>query len=304
MSLYQKVRPSSWDEFLGDKNKATVVQARSLTEGKNPPHGILLFGPSGCGKTTAARLIGKSLGVINDDFREVDSADFRGIDTIRDIRHAAQYKALHGTRRCWLLDEVHRLPSLSQDALLKGLEDPPEHCFYVLCTTEPEKLLPTILSRCVQLQVYPLTEEEMVRHLNRVVRKEGSEVSRATLQRIAESSQGRPRAALTLLQKVLASGDTGEANLASVEDTKAKAIDLCRELMKPSSWKSVSAILSGLKEEEPESVRRAVLGYAAAVLVRGENDRAGLVLDEFMSPTYDSGYAGLVYAAYSVVRQA
>lgn len=303
MSLYQKVRPATWDEIVGAKNREVVASLRPLVEGKDPPHAYALVGPSGCGKTTVGRLIAKALGVEGEDYREVDSADFRGIDTIRDIRHAAQYRALKGTRRCWLLDECHRLPGLSQDALLKGLEDPPSHCFYVLCTTEPDKLLPTILSRCVQFQVYPLTEEEMVRHLNRVTRREGAEVSREALRRIAGSSQGRPRAALTMLQKLLANGDAGEAALASVEDAKARSIDLCRELLKPSGWKSVAAILSGLKDEDPESVRRAVLGYAAAVLVRGENDRAGLVLDEFMSPTYDSGWPGVIFAAYSVVRQ-
>ena len=100
MSLYQKVRPSAFDEVVGAKNKEVIASLRPLVEGKDPPHAYVLVGPSGCGKTTIGRLIAKALGVEDEDYREVDSADFRGIDTIRDIRHAAQYRALKGTRRC------------------------------------------------------------------------------------------------------------------------------------------------------------------------------------------------------------
>ena len=81
MSLYQKYRPSTFDEIAGAKNREVAKSLRAVVEGGDPPHAVLLVGPSGCGKTTMGRLIAKSLGCADDDFREVDSADFRGIAT-------------------------------------------------------------------------------------------------------------------------------------------------------------------------------------------------------------------------------
>lgn len=279
---------------------------RQLAESVDPPHAVCIVGPSGCGKTTTGRIYLRSVGCVGGDFREIDSVDFRGIDTIREIRHGASYKALHGERRGWLIDEVHALPKLSQEALLKGLEDPPPHVYFVLATTDPEKLLPTILSRCVQFRVHPLDETEMVRLLHRAALGEGAEVQRPTLQKIAEASRGRPRAALNMLQKLIADPDAGADALAAVEQVEAKAIDLYNAMMRGQSWKAARAVLSDLKAagDDPETIRRFVLACASNELLRSENDRAAVVIDEFLSPTYDTGFPGLVFAVYSAIRTA
>lgn len=301
MSLPQKYRPASFDEVAGTKNRATVSALRKLLDSKEPPHAVLLHGPFGSGKTTLARLISGALGVVGDDFRELDSADFRGIDHIREIRRLAHYKPLHGKRRCWLFDEVHRLTSDAMSGLLKGLEDPPDHCYYVLATTDPEKLLPTIRSRCSTHQVHLLADDEMLRLLRRVAAREGADVPVPALRRVVEAARGHARDALQMLETVIADPASAEAVAAGISEATAKSIDLCRALIQPGGWKRVRTILADLRNEDPEEVRRAVLGYCASVLLGGENSRAGEVMQHFADPTYDTGFPGLVLAAYAVV---
>lgn len=308
MSLYQRVRPGSFDDVVG--NVEVVSNLRSLTSKDDPPHAYLLTGPSGCGKTTLGRIIAMALGVSAEDvetqlgnYREVDSVQFRGIDTIREIREGAPYMGFHGGRRVWLLDEVHRLPGLSQDALLKGLEDPPDHAFFVLCTTNPDALLDTIKGRCSQHKVSPLSEGESVRLLHRVASGEGHKLPRPLLAAIYEKTQGKSRDALQLLEKVLAA-DEGQrdAVVAAAESVKSKTESLARELMRPTGWKSVASILETVEEDDVESVRRGVIGYVSKVLLGGENDRAMVILDQMVEPMFNVGKAGLIHACYLICK--
>lgn len=186
-------------------------------------------------------------------------------------------------------------------AFLKGLEDPPSHCYYILCTTEPDKLLPTIRSRCSIHQVHTLDDDEMLRLLHRIASKEGAKLPRPTLQAIVDASTGHVRDALQVLQTVIAAPESAEQTVAGIEVVNAKSIDLCRALMNGKGWRAVSTILADLRQEDVESIRRAVMGYCSAVLLKGENNRAGAVMNEFVSPFYDNGYPGLVFAAYTVV---
>ena len=301
MSLPQKYRPASFDEVAGAKNRATATALSALLSKKDPPHAVLLHGPRGCGKTTIARLISGALGCVGDDFREVDSADFRGIDHIREVRRLAHYKPMHGPCRVWLLDEAHKITNDAQNALLKGLEDPPDHCYYVLATTDPEKLLPTIRSRCSTHQVYLLADDEMLRLLRRVASKEGADVPVPALRRVVEASRGHARDALQMLETVIADPASAESVALGASEAQAKSIDLCRALIQPGGWKKVRTILADLRNEDPEEIRRAVMGYCASVLLGGENPRAGEVMQHFADPTYDTGFPGLVLAAYAAV---
>ena len=301
MSLPQKYRPASFDEVAGAKNRATVSALRKLLESGNPPHAYALVGPFGSGKTTISRLIANALGCVGDDFRELDSADFRGIDHIRDLRRLSHYKPMHGPCRVWLLDECAKLTNDAQHALLKGLEDPPDHCYYVLATTDPEKLLPTIRSRCSTHQVHLLADDEMLRLLRRVAAREGAEVPVPALRRVVEAARGHARDALQMLETVIADPASAEAVALGASEAQAKSIDLCRALIQPGGWKKVRTILADLRNDDPEEIRRAVMGYCASVLLGGENPRAGEVMQQFADPTYDNGFPGLVLAAYAVV---
>lgn len=301
MSLYHKYRPQSFSEIRGNKDTVIALQAELQKEDKS--HAFLLTGPTGCGKTTLGRIIAKELGAHGNDFREVDSADFRGIDTIREIRKQSQFKPLEGPCRVWLLDEVHRLTSDGQSALLKALEDTPSHVYYILATTDPQKLLNTIKGRCAQYTVAPLKEKEMYRLLKTVVKKEGKSLTQDVYEQIIQDSQGHPRNALQILDKVLGVSPEKRLELAKqAAEQQSQVIELCRALLSSAGWKKIANILTGLKDEDPEKIRRAVLGYCQAVLLKGENDRAGLIMEEFIEPFYNSGWPGLVFACYSIVK--
>lgn len=301
MSLYQKYRPTDLDQVVG--NEKLVEQLGTMLAKDDPPHAYLLVGPYGCGKTTIGRIIARRLGAVAEDFDEKDSADFRGIDTIRDIRRNSGYKALRGERRVWLIDECAKLTNDAQHALLKGLEDPPAHAYYVLCTTDPDKLLPTIRSRCVTYQVQRLTDREMVRLLHKVSSAEGERLDRALLAAIAERSDGHSRDALQLLEQVLAAGpDDRMGVVESAEMLKATSIRLVQALLGRHGWKAVAAEVEKVAEDDLESVRRGVMVYCSKVLLGGENDRAAEVLDEFREPFFSSGLPGLVLACYRVAR--
>ena len=171
MSLFNKYRPTSFDEIKG--NKQIISSLPELLQKDDRPHSFLIHGPTGCGKTTIGRIIANELGCVGSDFREVDSADFRGIDTIREIRKNSLFKPLEGKVRVWLIDECNKLTNDAQNALLKILEDSPPHVYFVLCTTDPQKLIPAIKGRCAQYQVAPLLERELFGLLRKIARDEG-----------------------------------------------------------------------------------------------------------------------------------
>jgi DNA polymerase III gamma/tau subunit len=303
MSLYNKYRPQSLDDVFG--NRSTIRTLQGTLKKPDPPHAYLFHGPTGCGKTTLSRILARELGATGNDYREIDSADFRGIDMVRNLREQANFRPLEGGVRVWLLDECHKMTNDAQNALLKILEDPPEHVYFILATTDPEKLLSTIRGRCSQFPVAPLSEVEMRRLLSEVAKAEDESITRPVYETIIDESFGRPRDALQMLEQVLSSdAEDREEVIKQVKAFDGQVKDLCRALKKPGTpWSEVRHLLKNLENEGVERVRRAVLGYMKAVLLSGEDDMAGLVMEEFIHPFYDSGFPELVFACYRIIRQ-
>ena len=302
MSLYLKYRPKTLDELRGNSGIASALDGM-LTNKETCPHSFLLHGPTGCGKTTLGRIIAKGLGAVGSDFREIDSADFRGIDSVREIRKLCQFSPMQGEVSIWLLDEIHKMTGEAQNALLKILEDPPGHVYFILCTTEPQKLLPTIRGRCSQFQIEVLNDAQLLRLLKTTVREEGESLEEEIYEQIIQDSLGHPRNALQILEQVLHADP--EQRLAIAKQTaeeQSQSIELCRALLSGANWKVVSNILTGLKTQEPEGIRRQVLGYAQAVLLKADNEQAGLILEEFMEPNFTNGFPQLVFSCYSVIK--
>lgn len=300
MNLHLKYRPCSFDEMYG--NQGIVESLQNVIHKEDRPHSYLFHGDTGCGKTTLGRIIANELGCKGSDLREVDSADFRGIDTIREIRKQSQYRPLEGPCKVWILDECHKMSNDAQNALLKALEDTPKHVYYILCTTDPEKLIKTIRGRCSQYQVSALTEKDMKKLLRHVVTREGEKVSKEVHEQIIQDSQGRPREALQILAQVLCVESEKRMEVAKrTAERQSQTIELCRALLQGSGWKKTANILNGLKQEDPESIRRAVLGYCNAVLLKEENHQAAAIMEEMIQPFYNTGFPGLTFACYSII---
>ena len=195
----------------------------------------------------------------------------------------------------------------AQNALLKILEDTPAHVYFILCTTDPQSLLPTIKGRCSQFQTKVLTEEEMEELLIKVAEAEGEpdfgNKHGEVLTQIIQDSQGHPRNALQILEQVLntpVKRRLAIAQQAAIE--QSESIALCRALIKGEPWSKVKTILQGLKTQDAEGIRRVVIGYAQSVLLNSDNPKAGLILEEFLEPTYNAGFPRIVYASYSVTK--
>jgi len=303
MSLALKYRPQELDDVIG--NKGTVDSLRSLTERdmEEIPHSFLFSGPSGCGKTTLARILAAELNCGDKDLREVDIGDYRGIDTVREIRRQARLRPMDGDVRVWIMDEAHMLTREAQNALLKILEDAPRHAYFMLCTTEPVKLLPTIRSRCMPFQVAEQSDITLKRLIKRVCEAEGKKIPKGALNRLATDALGSPRAALVMLDKVIdLDPEKMEKMIESAASEENQVIDLCRALIAGKDWKEIGTILQGLKEQDPEGARRMVLGYFASILVKSNNSRAYMVMEAFEEPLFNTGYAGLVLASYRAVN--
>lgn len=303
--LYLKYRPNTLDEIVGNEEVVQLLKNQLSGNSNQPlPRAILFHGPTGCGKTTLGRILARELGVKGADLCEIDSADFRGIDAIREIRKQSAYKPLESPYRVWILDEVHRLTGDAQSALLKALEDTPAHVIYILCTTDPQKLLPTIRGRCAQYQVRQLTDDEMMALLRRIVKAEKESLRKEVYTQIIQDAMGHPRNALQILAQVLSVSEEQRLKVARrTAELQSKTIELCRALITHASWKKVSSILKGLKNEDPEGIRRAVLGYCQAILLGDRPDpAAAMVIQEFTEPFFNTGFPGLTYACYCIIN--
>ena len=260
MSLYTKHRPKSLEKMVGNEN--TVNALTVFLSKKNHNRVILLSGQSGCGKTTLARIIATMVNCVGMDFVEINSSDDRGIDLVRDLKKNSLYPPIAGENKVFMLDECHKLTNDAQNAILKLLEDTPPNTYFILSTTEPEKLIPTVKNRCTSFIVETLDHEKIFTLLKRIVKREKEQVDDDILDLISSESSGSPRMAINMLETVLSTPVEDRKNIVHQKAAENnQSMDLCRAIFqKNPQWKDVSKILEGLKKVDPESVRRAVLG--------------------------------------------
>jgi len=295
--LANKYRPLNFDELIGWE-----TGKKSLLSVLNTKRTYLLHGPRGCGKTTIGRLIAYELDTDDMDIKEIDAASNNGVDEAREIKKNAMFSPLKSKNKVYIIDECHRLTGNAEDALLKLLEEPPMHCYFILCTTELEKIRATIKSRAAKYEVKPLDEPQSNRLLDWVCKEEKIEISKVIKNAIIEKSEGIPREMLVSLDMVKGIKDDQEAiDLIYSASGNKQVIDLCRALLKREQWDVMKTILKSIVEE-PESVRYAVLGYMNAVLMNKYDAQALLIIELFRESFMYSKKAGLTYACYEAIR--
>lgn len=302
--LPRKYRPAGFKEVLGQP--AAVRMLTAMGKARTIPQCLLFVGPSGCGKTTMARVTANKLKCGGPDLCEVNAAENRGIDMVRSIAARANMKPIAGPVRVWIIDECHQLTADAQGAFLKLLEEPPEHVYFMLATTHPNKLRKAILTRCTEIKVNEVGIDLLEGLVQRVHRMEtdNNDLDEAVARKIAECAEGSARTALVLLQTVINITDP-DKQLASIENggAKAQAIEIARAIMKGVAWGKMAAILKTC-DEEPESIRWLVLSYATTVaLGKGDPARAIDIIEAFGDNFYDTKKAGLVRACYDALNQ-
>lgn len=298
VELYRKHRPKKFKQVVGQDDAVKTLM--DLVKRDSVPHALLFQGPSGCGKTTLARILRKKLGCSDEDFREINAADSRGIDMVRDIRQKVGLAPLTGECRVWLIDEAAQLTTQAQDSFLKLLEDTPSHVYFMLATTDPQKLKRTIITRCTQIKLGLIPDKVISGLVKDVCAKVSSNLTREVLDKIVDIAEGSARKALVLLHQVIGL-DSEEDQLAALAkaDSKRQAIELCRLLLGGSLWPEIVKVLKDV-DDEPESLRRMVLGYVSKVCLGGRTtQRAVEIMNCFLDNFYDSGKAGLIVACWN-----
>jgi len=300
MPLHVDYRPKTLDEFMGNATLKTVLD--SILTGPDRPTTFLFEGLRGCGKTTLARIIASRVGANEFNTHEYDLAETRGIDQARDLKGKAFLMPLGTQFRVFILDEIQDSTSNFQSAVLKLLEEPPKHAVFILCTTEPEKLKPTILDRCTRFKVKPLHDPEIRELLHRVLEAEGvANFPAEAITKISHACEGIPRLALTLLGKVIDLEDNAQILEAIDAEVLAQTAvrDLCQALDEHGDWARLAGILTGLQKENVESLRNYVLKYFCNNMLKNKRiHRAAEVISWFEDSFYTSGYTGLVHACF------
>jgi len=235
--LARKYRPHKFEELVGQTH--TIKTLVNALDNNNLHHGFLFTGTRGVGKTTIARIFAKSVncekGVSSKpcgkcatcqeidqgrsvDLIELDAASHTQVDKMREILENAQYLPTKNLYKIYLIDEAHQLSKHSFNALLKTLEEPPEHIKFLLATTDPKKLPVTILSRCLQFNLNKLSHDEIFNHLKFIMDSEGLQFEDNALSKIADFGNGSMRDALSLLDQSISYGN------GSVKDKDIKAM--------------------------------------------------------------------------------
>ena len=277
--LYRKYRPKNFSEMVGQDSVVDALK-RSISSG-NSPHALLFVGPKGSGKTTAARIFAKALNCPNVtngdpcgkceicveiasgasvDVMEIDGASNRKIDDVREIRDKISLSPSRLTKKVYIIDEVHMLTKEAFNALLKTLEEPPVHAVFVLCTTEPEKLPATIISRCQRFDFNLGVEAEIKEFLEKILLMEKVTFEEEAIGMIAQYAGGSFRDALSMAGQVAVFENI---TLSIVEETLSKgrnkdAKDFVQAILENDGEKAIN-IITKLSQK----------GFDATEFVRG-----------------------------------
>lgn len=266
-ALYRTYRPQRFEDVIGQDVIVKTLQ-NAIANGKIT-HAYLFSGPRGTGKTTVARILAKALNCSygtdnepcnectsckeimegnNPDVIEIDAASNNGVDEIREIREKVKFLPGESKYKVYIIDEVHMLTTSAFNALLKTLEEPPKHVIFILATTEPQKVLPTILSRCQRYDFKSLTVNEIVESITKVANEEKVKITEEAVVAIAESAEGGMRDALSYLDQAISLSED-EVTIEDVNSVTGNlSYDKIIELAKCFEEKRISEALKKVNE--------------------------------------------------------
>jgi DNA polymerase-3 subunit gamma/tau len=301
-SLYRKYRPQSFDsdELVGQEHIVRTLQ--NAVRLNKVAHAYLFSGPRGTGKTTTARVLAKAINCLQDDpslrpcnvcenclainagaspdIIEIDAASNRGIDDIRDLRERVRYAPAQLRSKVYIIDESHQITGAAANAFLKTLEEPPAHTRFILATTDPEELLPTIVSRCQRFDFRRVSLDDIVRRLRTVSALEGISVDDDALRLIARHATGSLRDALGLFERlalgseiageqaVVASITVGDVTAALGLSRNDRVEGLVEALGRRDAGQALRVVQEAVDDgEDPRQLNRQLLAYLRLLLL-------------------------------------
>ncbi|OGS27822.1 MAG: DNA polymerase III, subunit gamma and tau, partial [Elusimicrobia bacterium RIFOXYB2_FULL_48_7] len=269
--LARKYRPKDFDELVGQEHISEVL--KNAIEKNRIAHAYIFSGTRGTGKTTTARIFTKALNCVDRkasqpcgkcpnckeiadgnsiDVQEIDGASNRGIEEIRSLRENVQYAPSSSKYKVYIIDEAHQITDAAFNALLKTLEEPPEHVIFILATTDPQKIPLTILSRCQRFKFRPLSAVEISTHLEKLSKLEKFDIDKSALQLIAQISNGSLRDSLSMLDQVISFSPDDKITDKTV-----------RELIGLSPLEMVSSIVDLILAKDAKGILEKIAGIAA-----------------------------------------
>lgn len=309
-ALYRKYRPQTFSDVV-DQEHVTRTLKNSIKLG-HISHAYLFNGPRGVGKTTIARVFAKAINCLNPngeepcgecevcksivngsnpDIIEIDAASRTRVEQMRDTLEKTSFLPTMSKYKVYIIDEIHMLSSNSFNALLKTLEEPPAHVIFILCTTEVEKVIPTIRSRCQRFDFHLIDKDAMVSHLIDVSKEEDINISEEAISLIAESAEGGMRDALSLLDQVSSFSLSDEITkedvlMISGRLSTSTLTEIAWSVYKNNSTETINLIDSVIKlGKEVERITQDLISFYKDILVIKNTNRdlkkSGYELDEF-----------------------
>lgn len=282
--LHVKYRPKTFKDVLGQD--VVVDSIISALKAKARQHAWMFTGGAGTGKTTLSRILADEFEVSAANIIEVNAAVTTGVDDIRTLLGPLRYQGF-GTapNKAIIMDECHRLSKQAWDAMLKDVEEAPEHIYWFFCTTEDGKVPKTIMTRCQAYSLRPVKYDVIMDLLEDVCDAEKLDVPGKILGMVAQACEGSPRQALTMLAKVQGCTDERDAeDLLESATENAEVIELCQMLIRGElSWGRMVDTLQGLPEISPESVRIIITTYMAACAMRAKGDKEVMRILDIMA---------------------
>lgn len=290
-ALHTRYRPEQLDQVWGH---GSVVTALIGVIENGDSQQFMFSGPFGTGKTTLARITCGMLGIDPREMTEVDAATNGGIQRMREIQDSLRFMPLHGDKRAIIVDEAHQLSKDAIDSLLKITEEPPEHLFWFLCTTIPNKLPPTIHSRFTHFRLKEISEDDLTGLVESICQVENIELPSGVLTLVVREAKGSARQALQNLTICRNVEDRANAVELLRQSSESDAgFQLAKMMAAPSSWPDAMKIVEKLDGANYEGIRIQVFNYLAACARNSKDGKKAVfflsLMENWCTPFWQQG---------------